>query len=128
MVLFADAGPDRAVVLPSRIVSAVMPISVWGGGPAGAPPAANGAREAANATERFTPRGHGTRKEEKGPMPFRYLSRSVLYWAMPASLVSSLVFGSFRYRAEIMPSTGDELPTFLITDRQVVVLAATWFI
>src|SRR5260370_21010683 len=230
MVLFADAGPDRTVVLPSRIVSAVMPISVWGGGPAGPPQAAMVTSKAANAANRLTKGGHGTREEERGRMrsgpfgfcwwsygrpswmvpkgsqwsvvhlmvcswemgnrcvfevctlipgrtrklsdsfiwlaamstmfarvrlvpafrstattekakampatqklsanwqPFPYLSRSVLYWAMPASLVNSLLFGSFRYRAEIMPSTGDELPTFLITDRQVVVLAATWFI
>src|SRR5260370_30288376 len=59
--------------------------------------------------------------------PFPYLSRIVLYRRVPASLAKALSLGSFRYRAEIMPSTGDELPTFLITDRQVVVLAATWF-
>src|SRR5712664_1395173 len=68
-----------------------------------------------------------TQKLSANRHPFPYLSRIVLYWAIPASLVNSVLFGSFRYRAEIMPSTGDELPTFLITDRQVVVLAATWF-
>src|SRR5260370_17263742 len=68
-----------------------------------------------------------TQKLSANWQPFPYLSRIVLYWRIPASFAKPLSLGSFRYRAEIMPSTGHELPTFLITDLQAVVLAATRF-
>src|SRR5260370_39576655 len=47
--------------------------------------------------------------------PLPYLSRSALYWAIPASLANSVPLGSLSERVEIMPTTGAELLMFPIT-------------
>src|SRR5260370_36916040 len=67
MGLFGEAGPDSAVVLPSRIVSVVMPISVWGGGPAEPPQAAMVTSKAANAARRLINGGPWYPRRRKGP-------------------------------------------------------------